>query len=143
MPITMTGDVVTSLNYLHWNECLDKEKPYQLVSDDLPDILGIPRQNFDIKPAPKEKIRDARGYASDFNVDDHGFAFLQHRFPDLDFENEQNVEEIYKPELEKLLKLHIKDVDEICFFNWRVCPSPASVQYTFNSCSSPETRRFS
>ena|SRR5579859_925864 len=121
----MTGDVFASLNYMCWNETLDSEKPYQLVPDDLPQVLGIPRQNFEIKPAPEERIRDARDCACHFNVDDHGFAFHHHHFPDLNFENEQHVEKIYKPEVEKLLKLHIADVDEVCFFNWRVRPCPS------------------
>ncbi len=116
----MGVDEAASLNYMQWHKALESERPYQLVSEDLPEIYGIPRQNFEIVSAPTENIQDIRGQEHHFNVEDHGFMYLQHDFAQVDFLDEAQVETVYKPEVEKLLKKHISGVDEVCFFQWRV-----------------------
>ena len=45
---------------LFYHDKLRTEKPYQLVSEDLPELLGISRQNFDIVAKEEEMIRDVR-----------------------------------------------------------------------------------
>lgn len=127
MPLTayfkkaaMGFDEQAKLNYMQWHKELEEEKPYQLVSEDLPELYGIPRQNFEIKEAPSETIIDIRGLETNFNLDEHAFVYLRHQFRPVNYFDEEEVESVYKPELEDLLKKNIAGVDEVCFFNWRV-----------------------
>jgi hypothetical protein len=132
----MTGDENVSLNYIKWHDGLQLERPYQLVSEDLPDLYGIPRQNFEIAAGPPQVIEDGRRYAdfaNRFSLDNHGFMFLQHDFPDIDCQNEADVETVYKPLIEELLKQNVAGADEICFFQWRVrfCTRPCTGDHSF------------
>jgi hypothetical protein len=119
----MPQNVAIRLNYMKWNDTLKGEKPYQLVSEDLPSLYGIPRQNFEFGSGPEEQISDIRNTQSIFNVDDHGFAILHHSFPEINFGDVASVEQVYQPEVERLLKEKIGGVDELYFFNWRVSDS--------------------
>jgi hypothetical protein len=116
----MPQDERSRLFYLQWDDKLRTEKPYQLVSEDLPELLGIPRQNFDILAEQEETIRNTREKESSFTLDDNGFMFLKHDFGPIDLEKQDQVEHIYKPKLEKLLRETVIGVDEVCFFQWRV-----------------------
>lgn len=116
----MPQDERSRLFYLQWYEKLRIEKPYQLVSEDLPELLAISRQNFDILSEEEQIIRNARGKESSFTLDDNGFMFLQHDFGPIDLEQQDQVEQLYKPKLEKLLRDTVPGVDDVCFFQWRV-----------------------
>ena len=106
--------------YLRWDDRFRTEKPYQVVSENIPGLQHIPKQNIQMIEGPEELITDIRGFESAFNLNDHGFQILQHHFPDLDYQHLEDVEHTYKPELERLLKQSVAGVDQVAFFNWRV-----------------------
>jgi hypothetical protein len=119
-------DESTRLNYFEWNDRYEKVKPYVILME-VPE--HVPRSNFTVSPGPEEKIHDMRGHEASFTLDEHGFAVRSHPLPVLNFDTE-SVEQHYLPEMEKLLRSEIKDVKEICFFDWRVCSIPG----VFTSC---------
>ena len=46
--------------------------------------------------------------------------FLKHDFGQIDLEKQDQVEKLYEPKLERLLKETVSGLDEVCFFQWRV-----------------------
>lgn len=116
----MGFDETSRLYYMQWHQGLEHEKPYQLVSEDLPELYGIPRQNFEIKLGPPQAIVDVRGRENDFDLESHGFAYARHVFQTTDFLDEHHIKTKYMPEIEQLLRKHVTEVDEVCFFQWRV-----------------------
>ncbi|KAJ9604891.1 hypothetical protein H2200_010280 [Cladophialophora chaetospira] len=124
--MSSAGDHDVCLNFMKWHEGLALERPYQLVSEDLPDLYGIPRQNFEIAPSAEPlKIRNIRriyrdDFTAPFDLDRNGFKYVRWEFDDVDFLVEEDVESRYKPAVEKLLRENVAGCDEVCFFQWRL-----------------------
>ena len=77
-----------------------------------------------------EYIRDVRGEESLHSLDDHDFAFRAYPTSLRDFSVRGNIENIYLSEMEDPLKREVEGVDEVYFFDWRVCPSmTTSIEY--------------
>jgi len=112
-------DELHSLRYGIWDDRFKSEKPYVVISD-LPDLPEDKRSNISFMSAPEEVIRDIRGREKDFNLDDNGFVFLNHQFPDFDVFDGDLIEKLYQPEVEKLLRSKIDGVDRVIFFDYRV-----------------------
>ena len=106
--------------YLQWDDTFNSEKPYQIVSENIPELDRLARSNIVMMEGPEELIEDIRGRETTFGLDTNGFMVLKHIFPAIDYQRHQDVEEIYKPEVEKLLKRNVEGVDKVVFFNWRV-----------------------
>ena len=106
--------------YLQWEDRFNREKPYQIVSENITELDGLARSNIAMIEGPEELIEDIRGRETTFSLDDNGFKILKYAFPAIDYQRHQDVEEIYKPEIEKLLKRDVEGVDKVVFFNWRV-----------------------
>ena len=106
--------------YLQWDELFRNEKPYQIVSENIPEVQHLAKQNIRMAEGPEEQITDIRGNESAFSLDDNGFQIYEHNFPMIDYQKLEDVEQIYKPELERLLRRNILGVDRVEFFNWRV-----------------------
>jgi hypothetical protein len=125
--ITMPGithvhesfDEEASFQYLDWQDLYNIEKPFQVFSAEVPDDPDTRTTNLVFKNGPLEHIHDARGRESEFTVKDHGFAFRESttalREPSL-----ESVEQEYLPQMEKLIKSELQNVDRIFFFDWRV-----------------------
>lgn len=110
----------TKLMYLRWEDKFNSEKPYQIVSENIPELDRLARSNIAMMEGPEEFIEDIRGRETAFGLDENGFMVLKHTFPAIDYQRHQDVEEIYKPEVERLLKRNVEGVDKVVFFNWRV-----------------------
>ena len=111
------------LMYLRWDKLFEKEKPYQIVSENIPELDDLARSNIEMVEGPEELIEDIRGREEEFSLDEDGFQIITHRFRTVDYQNNNEVETVYKPEIERLLKQHVAGVDKVVFFNWRVCLS--------------------
>ncbi|KAG4424071.1 hypothetical protein IFR04_002767 [Cadophora malorum] len=122
-------DEYQSLRYARWNDRFNTEKPYVIVSV-LPGIDASQQSNIEFYEAPPEIIYDVRGRENDFNLDDNGFAFVNHSFPDFDVTNPDLVESLYQPEVEKFLKSHVDGVDRVLFFDHRVRLNVEHIQGT-------------
>ena len=92
----VAGPVRASLNYL--TPILAKPQTYNY---DPP--AGVPRQNFD-NEAHQVLIEDIRGCETDFSLDRHGFAAIEHSSRETDFASEESILALYYPESEALLR---------------------------------------
>ena len=110
-----------TLQYLKWQDLYETEKPYQLFSavtqHDLP-VRGA--TNLEWTEGDVESIHDVRDIISQFALDKHGFAFRKAPTNFRDFESTEQIEKIYLPEVEDILKLEIEGVDQVHFFDWRI-----------------------
>ncbi|KAK3167104.1 hypothetical protein OEA41_010229 [Lepraria neglecta] len=108
------------LMYLQWDDKFEQEKPYQIVSENIPELDGLARSNIQMGEGPEELIEDVRGRESTFSLDQNGFQIIKHQFPSIDYQSNDDVENVYKPEIERLLKEQVEGVDKVVFFNWRL-----------------------
>ena len=90
--------------YLKWEEKFRHVKPYQIVSENIPELDHLARSNIEMVEGPEEVIEDIRGRESAFSLDQNGFQILKHEFPPIDYQSSEDVETVYKPEIEGLLK---------------------------------------
>ena len=119
------------LHYLNWQDVYAKEKPFQLFSV-LPNssLDGERTTNLVFKEGQVESIRDARGEESIYSLNDQGFAFRIYPTRLRDFSVREDIENVYLSEMEDLLKREVESVDEVYFFDWRVCPFiKTSIEY--------------
>ena len=119
------------LNYLDWQDVYAKEKPFQLFSV-IPNssLAGERTTNLVFREGQVEFIRDVRGEESLYSLNDHSFAFRAYPTSLRDFSVRGNIENVYLSEMEDLLKREVEGVDEVYFFDWRVCPSmTTSIEY--------------
>ena len=109
------------LRYLKWQELYETEKPYQLFSavtkQELP-VRGA--TNLEWTEGDVEIIHDVRGIVSHFTLDKNGFAFRNAPTNFRDFGSTEQIERIYLPEVEDILRLEVEGVDQIHFFDWRI-----------------------
>lgn len=107
--------------YLRWDARFNTEKPYQVVSENMPALAGLPKENLLMEQGPEELIADVRGREAQFNVDDHGFAVRSWHFsPDIDYFNVRDVEGRYLDEVTRMLQASVEGCDEMVLFNWKV-----------------------
>ncbi|KAL2036840.1 hypothetical protein N7G274_010383 [Stereocaulon virgatum] len=106
--------------YLQWEDKFRREKPYQIVSENIPELDGLARSNINMIEGPEELIENIRGRESTFTLDQNGFQILRHQFPPINYQSNDEVENVYKPEIERLLKEEVEGVDRVVFFNWRL-----------------------
>ena len=96
------------LMYLQWDDKFEQEKPYQIVSENIPELDGLARSNIEMGEGPEELIEDVRGRESAFSLDQNGFQIIKHQFPSIDYQSNDDVENVYKPEIERLLKEQVR-----------------------------------
>ena len=114
-------DEEANLLYLDWQDLYNTEKPFQIFSV-VPDS-NLPYQrttNLVFKEGSAEIIRDVRGTESQFTLDKHAFAFRECPTKLQNFGSAEDVENIYLPEVEALLKRELEGLDQVYFFDWRV-----------------------
>lgn len=96
------------LMYLQWDDKFEQEKPYQIVSENIPELDGLARSNIEMGEGPEELIEDVRGRESTFSLDQNGFQIIKHQFPSINYQSNDDVENVYKPEIERLLKEQVR-----------------------------------
>ena len=120
--MSLPQDEEATLQYLDWQDLYETEKPYQLFSaissEDLPNRRTT---NLIFKEGDRELIRDVRKTESQFTLDRQGFTFISHRTAIQDFKSSEEIENGYLPEVETLLQREMEGVDQVYFFDWRVC----------------------
>ena len=62
------------------------------------------RRRTGIREKHKTKLRDGRPLAGSFNLEEHGFEFVDHPTKTADFFNPEQLADIYYPEVEQLVK---------------------------------------
>ena len=117
-----SGDVDVDLTYLQRLELYQHEKPFEIfmdIPDDAPDQRA---KNTQFEPR-NQTIRDIRGLTDQFSLDEHGFAIrpLAVDLEPQDITTRLDVEQNYLPEVERFIRKEVDGVDQVFFFDWRVC----------------------
>lgn len=118
----MPQDELAHFQYIEWQEQYTHVKPFQVFSHTADtSITETSSTNLVFKEGPPELIHDVRGHEDQFALDRHGFTFCKHVIPQhCSFENAADIENMYLPEMERLLRHSVENVDQVYFFDWRV-----------------------
>lgn len=105
------------LTYLKWQKLYETEKPYQVFLNLKP---GIPSTNLVFENDEYQEIIDVRGQQDRFNLDKNGFEYITHESKVKAFDNQDEIESVYLPETEEIIRKHVKNVDRLLVFDYRV-----------------------
>lgn len=123
MTVSKTSSTGTSRNervkltYLKWQKLYETEKPYQVFLNLKP---GIPSTNLVFENDEYQEIVDVRGQQERFNLDKNGFEYITHESKVKAFDNQDEIESVYLPETEEIIRKHVKNVDRLLVFDYRV-----------------------
>jgi hypothetical protein len=105
------ADVEASFEFLQWQPSYEIQKPYEVF---LPlasfGKTKIPRSNLVFEPHTV-RVQDARACYKDYELDTHGFQFLQHATAVRDLKDRASVNDHYIPEMEAFLRRHLQEMD--------------------------------
>lgn len=108
----------SSLQFIKWTDLYKTEKPYQMFIDLPP---STPRTNVDFE-VKDVLFRDIRGSEAEIDIDEHGF--MMRNIKDIEgLDNNPStdqIERLYLPVVEELLRREVKGVDRVKIFDWRV-----------------------
>lgn len=113
-------DQKATFTYLKWQERYQYEKPFQVFSALADESTAQSSSNLHFEDGNDELVRDVRNKKHKFNLDVHGFAFSNHRFQSSWFVDSDTIVNHYLPEMEVLLRQHLRSIDTIYFFDWRI-----------------------
>jgi hypothetical protein len=99
MPLDIMSTARTVTSTLHYLQ-RGKDKPARYVSEPPP---GVPRWNG-IDDPHDVRIEDARGHEADFTLDRNGFALIKAPTAVRDFYSEDEIKQVYYPEVARLLQ---------------------------------------
>jgi hypothetical protein len=99
MPLDIMPTARTVTSTLHYLQ-RGKDKPARYVSEPPP---GVPRWNG-IDDPHDVSIEDARGHEADFTLDRNGFALIKAPTAVSDFYSEDEIKQVYYPEVARLLE---------------------------------------
>jgi hypothetical protein len=126
----MVHNETTKPYFLDWQDVYEKEKPYQVImtdeeqiSDEFKDTNLVFSNDYQ-----EQLISDIRGRENDFCLDQNGFAIVKQQTA-VTFKDEKEIDDVYIPEIEKLMQQEVGGADRVFIFDWRVCLSlPTWVQ---------------
>ncbi|GFF83376.1 hypothetical protein IFM60648_06675 [Aspergillus lentulus] len=125
---SQTTDVKVKLRYLQWQSIYNDTRPYRIAQ------FGRKKRNAQ-KPAhnlifhkgdSEELIRDIRttkGKGREFSLEMNGFVYCKcpsSAMGPSDFWNAEQVEKVFLPECEAIIRNEIKGVDQVYIFDWKL-----------------------
>ena len=114
------GSVIAELKF--YAPPADGAKPFNYPGEIEPP-QGLPKRNFGDADIPVT-ITDIRGRESFFNLDDNGFCLLKSgSSAKVDFMSAESIEQVYYPEVEKLLLQSVPGAERVLPFDYTVRPS--------------------
>jgi hypothetical protein len=122
--------VRVSLKFLKWQELYEIEKPFQIFID-IPKDAEDQRNTNLVFEAVDINIFNVRDCLQDLSIDTHGFMYRTHPTALKEFTDRPSVEALYLPEVEKILRDELDDVDRVFFFDWRASLHPQSTSRWF------------
>ncbi|KAJ6006799.1 hypothetical protein N7451_004743 [Penicillium sp. IBT 35674x] len=93
--------------FLKWQELYNVERPFQILIDLPKDVELKQTTNMEFEEGPEVTIMDVRAVEICPHIDTHGFTYASHdsRLMGDHLLNKANVESIYLPECETLLRM--------------------------------------
>lgn len=113
-------DLQIDLMFLQWQRLYEIEKPFQIFIN-IPEDAQDQRDTNLVFGKVECMIQDIRDAAHEPSLDETGFIYRRHTTKLNDFTNRTIVDQDYLPEVERLLRCELDDVDRVFFFDWRVC----------------------
>jgi hypothetical protein len=92
---------LTSFRYIAPLPLYTHSKPYYIF-ETLPS--GVKNTNLEYEDGPAQLVTDIRGRESEFTLKEYGFEFIKWESPELDWGNENELKEIYFPDVRKRLE---------------------------------------
>lgn len=116
----MPPQVSVSINFLKRLELYKMEKPFRMY---VGQPSGYPDARItNVETAPKEGIpvTDVRGGEGLYDLESHGFKFIEHGQSFSSFGDVQAVEQQYLPEVEDIIRDNVPGAERVIAFDWRV-----------------------
>ncbi|GIK05167.1 hypothetical protein Aspvir_009270 [Aspergillus viridinutans] len=120
-PALPTAHTFAKFNYLKWQDIYRTTRPFSnalaLSSSDKQQ-----GHNLVFERGEAQRVTDARGIESSFDLDRNGFIYRTHKPPltPEEFTDAEKVEKVYLADCEKVLRDEVDDVTEVLMFDWRV-----------------------
>lgn len=110
-----------SILFLKWSPIYEKEKPFQIFAELLPDAQDRRKSNlaWDVKDMLVEDFRDRK---QAFQLDTNGFTAVQ--LPGFaDLTDRETINKQYIPAVKKMVEEKLQGVGTVLLIDWRVeCP---------------------
>ncbi|OTA96831.1 hypothetical protein M434DRAFT_392516 [Hypoxylon sp. CO27-5] len=107
-----------SIQFLKWSPLYEKERPFQIFMDILPDAQDRRKTNL-VWDEKDVLVEDFRERADDFQIDTHGFT--TRRLPGFtELSDKDVIQTEYIPAVKKMLQESLQDVGTVFVFDWRV-----------------------
>jgi hypothetical protein len=121
MSTATTQPVTASFEYLQKLPLYQKEKPFRVYYEIPKSAADQRRTNLEFEEKTFN-VEDIRPASSNFSLDRHGFAVKEfHTSLSMDdFNDKAIVEARFLPEVEKLMRSEISNINALHFFDWRV-----------------------
>ena len=113
-------DEITKIFFLQWQQIYENEKPYQDFMSGQEEDPEFRDRDLVFAESPPLTVHDLRGKEAEFTLDQNGFAVPQHRSAMKAFDTIEEFQNVYLPEMEKLIHDEVDGVDRIFIFDWRV-----------------------
>jgi hypothetical protein len=106
------------IRFLKWNSLYEKERPFQIFTDVLPNSPDQRKTNL-LWDQKQIELEDFREKAAEFELDTHGFT--THRLSGFDDLLDKNTAvSHYLSAVEKMLQEELQDAGTVFIFDWRV-----------------------
>ncbi|KAF7128316.1 hypothetical protein CNMCM5793_002858 [Aspergillus hiratsukae] len=116
-----TPHTLAKFNYLKWQDIYRTTRPFSnalaLSSSDKQQ-----GHNLIFERGEAQRVTDARGIESSFDLDRNGFIYKTHQPPltPEEFTDAQKVEKVYLADCEKVFRAEVENVTDVLLFDWRV-----------------------
>ena len=108
-------------NYIRWQDKFRHEKPYEIESTKSTAPGSIPLTNIEGWDPEEQLVTDVRRDELSYNLDDHGFTYLNLQNSFSAFYDRKRVQEEYIPHVvEPFLLKNADNATRVFVFNWRV-----------------------
>ncbi|KAI0531707.1 hypothetical protein GGR58DRAFT_222379 [Xylaria digitata] len=106
------------VRFLQWSSLYEKERPFQIFTDLLPDSQDQRKTNL-IWDERQIGVKDFRAYADRFQLDTHGFT--TRNLPGFNgLLDRDTITKRYLPAVQEMLQCELEDVGTVFVFDWRI-----------------------
>ncbi|KAF4237414.1 hypothetical protein CNMCM8980_005508 [Aspergillus fumigatiaffinis] len=138
-PALPTSHTFAKFNYLKWQDIYRTTRPFSnaLALSSLDKQQG---HNLIFERGEAQRVTDARGIESSFDLDRNGFIYRTHKPPLTaeEFTDAEKVETAYLADCERIFRDEVDNVTDVLMFDWR-SSSKAQKQ---EACSCPRRTLF-
>ncbi|KAI0433183.1 hypothetical protein F5Y09DRAFT_299959 [Xylaria sp. FL1042] len=106
------------VRFLQWSSLYEKERPFQIFTDLLPESKDQRTTNL-VWDERQIEVHDFRANANQFQLDSHGFTTCH--LPGFNgFLDRDTITTQYLPAVQDMLQSHLQDVGTVFVYDWRI-----------------------